>query len=709
MNMSTTANPMKAPTRERTMTGETISSIGSFATYFGQDAISDNEPCQDTFQDVGRVMPVTPVFSDMADQDDDIPLEQQVQRAKCQPSDALDALDQVMEGIRIITRQMKRSHMVFQEEAEEQPFSETTKVDTQINRERSWSDSCCSTIQSCASDDDLRLSALARQLEGTIGADLMGLAHAAQMVGENSRMASQEASQSVHDVHMAHESIQQADLRVKKAESAVRIMYKKQKELIGQLEKAKNERNVLKRQVKALLKEKAVMKEQEHVVKALELHVVSALQAHESQLALQQAKRKEENKEDSGNVATVRLECPSQDEDGFVSTSTDGTRVNEEHFAAAAKLTTETKNVSFSDESKKAEEPTSKAISDAGQDEETSTGTSVFAAAQQAPESKSSTFVGAAQEAGEAKDKSLIAAAQEKENNCAKAAPARNRGGLGFGFGGSFRKLIHHLDELETSARPPVPTKKSEPKQKKPEKKEKEIKDTKAQEPALISPTNSVEESSAEGSSEQQPTSAAEENKISVPLQGDSSDSTTEASITTDGISPCNQASLISPSPTESAGLTKGRFFHHRSNKEQTRRPNKPVVGTKKPLLHLDDESVDATEGSHDCTFTSDTIPASESFSTASGLSCDVHATQVPPLKSLSCDVASQISPFSHDCAATVLDEKAFRSLALPAFVGPSQKNGEKAETMTLDATALPPELAEIAEIYAEIGQLHEC
>ena len=227
---------------------------------------------------------------------------------------------------------MKNAHEVFNAE-DQSPEEQSSEADknVEIQRERSWSDSA-STIQSFANDDERRLSEISRRLEGTLGADLMALAHAAQMVGENSRMASQEASQSVKDVHMAQQSILDAEKRANKAENAVRIMYKKQNELISQLEKTKKERNVLKRQVKALLQEKSVNQEQDKVVRALELHVAKALQAHEYHLSLQHAKRKEK---DSRNVATVRLECPSQDEG--VTGKVDA-EVDEEHISATQEM-----------------------------------------------------------------------------------------------------------------------------------------------------------------------------------------------------------------------------------------------------------------------------------------------------------------------------------------------------------------------------------
>jgi len=647
--------------RDRAMTGETCSSIGSFATYISHEASSDRtiSPTQTDEQ----VMSVTPVVSDM----EEVPLEHQVQQAQYKATDALDALRQLSEGIRIITRQMKSAHDVFQGE-EQSPEEE----DTEIQRERSWSDSC-STIQSCTSDDDRRLSDLSQQLEGTLGADLLGLAHAAQMVGENSRMVSQEASQSVRDVLMAQQSVEDAEKRATKAENVVRIMYKKQKELIGQLEQTKKERNILKRQVKALLQEKSVMKEQDKVVRALELHVVSALHAHEQQLALQHAKRREENRsEDSGNVATVRLECPTY-EDEHVAGKAEP-QVHEEHLRATSQESAESKDT-------------------------------VAAAAD-----NSEKFVDVAEQS---------TAKKPPEKPAPKQKPAPVSRGLGFGSSMGFvgglglrpRKKTNTksggFDFMASVTEKPRDLKKAPEKSvelKASEKKVETKEDNQVQKPALISPTNSVDDEVEQGSSEK--TISTDVDKDDSAMEEEAS-ATAKTSITTDSISPCNQASLISPSPTESSTLMKG--FFNRSNKEQ-RRVSRPVGVGKKPLLQLDDQSVDATEGSHDYTATSETAPAS--LSTAESVfSSDGNLDPAPP-KSLSCDTSGQISPFLHEFATgtstTVLDDKAFRSLAIPSFVSRTPRK-QPADTFSLTSPTVPPELAEIAEIYAEIGQLHEC
>lgn len=302
------------------MTGSTT---GSFAAYFSQGNEQEQfrQPPVEVEQPRSRI-------SSVSHDDLEAPVEQQAQETQWQATDESDTsvtLRQLLEGIRIITRQMKYARNDFQgEEAQsEQEY-------------QSWSDSC--SIMSCTSDDERRLSDISRQLEGNLGTGLMGLSHAAQMLGESSRMASDEASMLMRDVRVAQDICEEAQQRAKRAESAVKILYKKQKSLIGELEQAKTERNVLKRQVKALLKEKSVLKKNTEAVRVLELHVMSALKAHE--MVLHQSKLNAEGKDDvSPNVATVRLECSPHEEAASGNVEPE---VNEQHFEAA-KETTESK------------------------------------------------------------------------------------------------------------------------------------------------------------------------------------------------------------------------------------------------------------------------------------------------------------------------------------------------------------------------------
>jgi hypothetical protein len=228
-----------------------------------------------------------------------------------------------------------------------------------------------------------------------------------------------------------------------------------------------------------------------------------------------------------------------------------------------------------------------------------------------------------------------------------------------------------------------------------------ETKEKSIHEPALISPTNSVDEQVVAGSSENPVSSVADKDESVRNERVTPTNESTE----TDSNATCNQPRSVSPSPMERGTVRKS--FFHRSYKN---RPAKAVASanTKKALLHLDDDSVDATEGSHDYTSTSETVPGSESTSATSTLSCDANLARDPP-KSLSCDTTGNVSPlFATGSSTKVLDDKVFRSLALPSFVEPSPRD-EDVEIFSVLSPMCPPELAEIAEIYEEIGHLHEC
>ena len=89
--------------RQRAMTGDTCSSLGSgsFAAY-----LSDNNKYY-TPEHEHASMPTTPVVSDIDDQE-----EEPLHEAQYPATNAVKALEQLTEGIRIITRQMKQAHAV---------------------------------------------------------------------------------------------------------------------------------------------------------------------------------------------------------------------------------------------------------------------------------------------------------------------------------------------------------------------------------------------------------------------------------------------------------------------------------------------------------------------------------------------------------------------------------------------------------------------
>lgn len=627
MNVSSiTALPAeirKTDNRERAMTDSTT---GSFAAYFNQD--NERELLLQTPMEVERPMSIV---SSVSRDDQEVPTERQVQVAQWQATDALDALRQLLEGILIITRQMKSIHNDFQ--GEEPQFEQECQ---------SWSDSC--SIQSCTSDDERRLSDLSRQLEGDLGAGLMGLSHAAQMLGESSRMASDEASFLMRDVRVAQGTCEEAQKRASKAESAVKILYKKQKALTSELEKSKHERNVLKRQVKALLKEKSVLKEQTEAVRVLELHVVSALQAHE--LALQQSKRDAEPTEDvSPNIATVRLECTPQDETTFGNVAPE---YDEQHFVVSSETTESKVRVASPNCETFVEIAKEKSA------KETDTGT---VAKEQAPVSATET--------------------QEKLGRV--------------GFGGA----IGFAGPFGVKKPAWLSKQKSQPKLTAVRKKTIDVTHEAEQdrESVLITQRNSVDELEVHGVD-----ASSQEAVITDECSRDTTMSPANLSIVSDNtmssFATSNHPASVTPSPTDRSTLMKSFF----------RGGDKPKGTVKKPLLHLDEDSVDPAERSHDCISTSESAPSFESTSVANTPTCGA-----PPPKSLACDTNAPVSPFLHDFAFSqasptdVLDDRVFRSLAIPLMVDTPMKIVKPIPVLS---PYCPPE---IAQIYAEMGQLHEC
>lgn len=553
-----------------------------------------------------------------------------MQVAQWQATEAFDALRQLLEGIRIITRQMKSIHNDFQRE---EPQSEL--------KWQSWSDSC--SIQSCTSDDERKLSDLSRRLEGDFGASLMELSHTAQMLGESSRMASDEVCLLMRDVRAAQEACEEAQKRASKAESAVKILLKKQKALTDQLEKCKHERNVLKRQVRALLKEKSVLKEQMEAVRVLELHVVSALQAHE--LALQQSKRDAESTgKASPNISTVRLECTPQSEMIFGNVLPE---YDEQHFSVSSE-TTESKV--------RATSPNCEAFVEVAKDR----------SAKDADRSPV------------AKEQASVSATQMQEN----------LGSIGFGgvigFAGPFSvKKTSWLYKQKFQQKPTaVP---------------KEIVNTiyeaeKDREPVLITPRDSVDELKMYGDA------SSEEAIIPDGCSRDTTSSPANASVVSDNtkssLAPSNHPVPVTPSPTDRSSLMKSFFGGG----------DKPKGAVKKPLLNLDEDSVDPTESSHDCISTSESALGFESASVTSTPTCSA----LPP-ESLAYDTHAPVSPFLHDFAFSqasptdVLDDRVFRSLAIPSIADTPMKI---IKPIPVHSPYCPPE---IAQIYEEMGQLHEC
>ena len=200
---------------------------------------------------------------------------------------ALEALRQLAEGVCIITRQMKQQHFSDDNDSVASGASDGT----QPLRTRSYSSGTVVSVCSVLSEDDIRLNGLSQSLEGIVGADLLGLSQAAQMLNEHARLASHEASILTDDITIATRTVDSALERSIKAEKAVMRLYRENINLQNQLDNLMIERKVLAREIKSMRKENITLKQfqqdckRQEMMLALEQHVRGALIVHEQQLA----------------------------------------------------------------------------------------------------------------------------------------------------------------------------------------------------------------------------------------------------------------------------------------------------------------------------------------------------------------------------------------------------------------------------------------
>jgi hypothetical protein len=123
----------------------------------------------------------------------------------------------------------------------------------------------------------------AAKLKGVIGSDLLAFINAANMVREHARLASEEASVLVEDVQICQEEAQTAKKRADRAEKVTRRLYRDNVILKNEVVKLRSERRALAREVKSLREEVATTRKFD-MWRLLEQHVVEAMQVHENYL-----------------------------------------------------------------------------------------------------------------------------------------------------------------------------------------------------------------------------------------------------------------------------------------------------------------------------------------------------------------------------------------------------------------------------------------
>jgi hypothetical protein len=177
---------------------------------------------------------------------------QQLEEAQLDSKKSADALEDLVAGIGAVKRILDR---------------------------HSDDDSASTNSATIAEDEDL-LSRLSERLHGVLGSDLLALANAANMAREHAKLASDEASSLVSDIHKANEEAEQAKTRARKAEKLSRKLYKENLALEQQVGQLKGERRTLVKAVKEL------RQAQEETSKfdswrLLEEHVHNSISIHE--------------------------------------------------------------------------------------------------------------------------------------------------------------------------------------------------------------------------------------------------------------------------------------------------------------------------------------------------------------------------------------------------------------------------------------------
>eukprot|EP00547_Thalassionema_nitzschioides_P017187 CAMPEP_0194240918 /NCGR_PEP_ID=MMETSP0158-20130606/6956_1 /TAXON_ID=33649 /ORGANISM="Thalassionema nitzschioides, Strain L26-B" /LENGTH=458 /DNA_ID=CAMNT_0038975723 /DNA_START=15 /DNA_END=1390 /DNA_ORIENTATION=- len=178
-----------------------------------------------------------------------------------------DILDQLAEGVRIVTRQMMRQ--LHEDD------------DTTVDGENSTTD-----------DGQTHLNALTHALDGTgFGADLVGLSLAAQTLGGCAQLAGQEAAVATEDYQEARETAERCKKQTRQACLMARKLHEENCALTLKVKRTQKEKKVLVEKVKALIETNKSLKERQSTRVALEQYVCDALEVHESQLLLPRRRR----------------------------------------------------------------------------------------------------------------------------------------------------------------------------------------------------------------------------------------------------------------------------------------------------------------------------------------------------------------------------------------------------------------------------------
>jgi archaellum component FlaC len=231
---------------------------------------------------------------------------------------ATESLSLLVEGVRLVTHQMRHCHHLHENES----FASPTSTNAQPIRERTFSNESQSSIgSSVVIDEDKHISELCYCLGTAIGADLMCLSQTAHMLREHSQLASQEASLLTDDINNANQRIQDIEDRFRKAEKVIYKLRHEIDHLENHLVKVTAERNILAKEIKCIRKQTVqnchVPCEMQGAYSDMEEQVRCALIIHEHQLA-KATKGKRFDSWDNASDETLCCSSPSKEEDGTI-------------------------------------------------------------------------------------------------------------------------------------------------------------------------------------------------------------------------------------------------------------------------------------------------------------------------------------------------------------------------------------------------------
>jgi hypothetical protein len=285
--------------RERTWTGDSLTtgSFASYPLYYSHHQSDDTTTvsstcCCDEDDDDGNTSkeedppPIPKTITPEKKRRDSALVEKELVQARQEATEAKEALRGLIEGVQIITRQLKR---IDSSEDDDNVVTAVTAKDMQ------------------------RLEVLMKE-----SVDLMALNDAAQFVSQHVSMASQEASVLVQDVSEANETRRKAVDRASELEQQLQQLRLQNRKLLDQLQQQKCERKVLVKQVKLLQNENTALtqKNMQQQQQKLELHISGALQVHEKLMAQQKGRpvREQPNEDETMNVELRITETEKADD-----------------------------------------------------------------------------------------------------------------------------------------------------------------------------------------------------------------------------------------------------------------------------------------------------------------------------------------------------------------------------------------------------------